>query len=303
MAQAQLTMGPLLFHWPAERKRDFWFRIADEAPIDTAYLGEVICAKRAPFFDRDLATVAARLSRGGKRVVWSTLAEVITKVDRKMATDTGGMGEAEIEANDASVLMLLKGRRHRIGQHINVYNEIAVTHLAQNGARHFSLAPELPAATIEQLIVAARMCHATVEVQVFGRATLALSARCYHARAHGRTKDNCLFVCDKDPDGMELQTRSRQPFLAINGIQTLSYRFLELSSEIPALLDMGVSALRLSPQTLDMVSIAQAYRGLLDRKLSPEDVAMRLKELNLPQPTMNGFFHRKPGYQRIQRAA
>ena len=37
--RANLTIGPLLFHWPAERKRDFYFRIADEAPVDTVYLG------------------------------------------------------------------------------------------------------------------------------------------------------------------------------------------------------------------------------------------------------------------------
>ena len=33
MARVALTLGPLFFHWPAERLRNFYFRIADEAPV------------------------------------------------------------------------------------------------------------------------------------------------------------------------------------------------------------------------------------------------------------------------------
>ncbi len=54
----ELTLGPILFHWPAEQKLDFYARIADEAPIDTVYLGEVICSKRSPFFDKHYDEVA-----------------------------------------------------------------------------------------------------------------------------------------------------------------------------------------------------------------------------------------------------
>lgn len=49
-AKAELTMGPVLFHWPVETLRDFYFHIADEAPVDNVCLGEVVCHKRAPFF-------------------------------------------------------------------------------------------------------------------------------------------------------------------------------------------------------------------------------------------------------------
>ena len=48
---AELTLGPILFHWPADKKRDFYFQIADESPVDTVYIGEVICSKRSPFFE------------------------------------------------------------------------------------------------------------------------------------------------------------------------------------------------------------------------------------------------------------
>ena len=61
--ESELTLGPVLFNWQPETWRDFYFRIADEAPVETVYLGEVICFKRAPLFDDYLDAVAARLNR------------------------------------------------------------------------------------------------------------------------------------------------------------------------------------------------------------------------------------------------
>ncbi len=40
----KLTLGPIAYHWSAETRRDFYARIADEAPLDEVYLGEVICS-------------------------------------------------------------------------------------------------------------------------------------------------------------------------------------------------------------------------------------------------------------------
>lgn len=295
----ELTMGPFLFHWPAEQKRDFWFRIADEAPVDTVYLGEVICAKRVPFFDGFLPEVAERLVAAGKKVVWSTMAEVVSKLDRKTVSGMIALDDAEIEANDSSALLRLAGRPHRIGQYFNVYNEAAMEHMARNGARHFALSTELPAATLTALARTARKLGVGTEVQVFARVGLALSARCYHARAHGRTKDNCLFVCENDPDGMDLQTHSGTPFLAVNGIQTLSNRFLNMSGEIADLKTMGITSFRLSPHSCDMVAVARVYRDLVNGKSSSEEADRSLVELGVPQPTMNGFFHRQPGFERV----
>jgi len=89
---AQLTIGPILFHWPAEKKRDFYFRIADEAPVETVYLGEVICSKRTPFFEQHYSDVAERLMAGGKKVVFCSLAEIMIPRERKM---TEGLCELE----------------------------------------------------------------------------------------------------------------------------------------------------------------------------------------------------------------
>ena len=71
----ELTLGPIAYHWPVEKKRDFYARIADEAPVGTVYLGEVICSKRAPFFERELPETIERLEQAGKRVVLCSLAD------------------------------------------------------------------------------------------------------------------------------------------------------------------------------------------------------------------------------------
>ncbi|MFQ5636255.1 MAG: U32 family peptidase, partial [Gammaproteobacteria bacterium] len=223
-----LTLGPILFHWPAETKRDFYARIADEAPVDTVYLGEVICSKRAPFFDPYIEEAAERLERGGKNVVFSSLAEVMLTRERRTVEDLAEVSDREIEVNNGAALWYLTGRPHRIGQYFNVYNEETMRHLANHGATHFCLPSELPGDTVAKLAEAAASLGTPVEVQVFGRAALALSARCYHARAHGRHKDNCQFICESDPDGMPLNTLDGESFLAINGIQTLSHTYVNL---------------------------------------------------------------------------
>ena len=98
---------------------------------------------------------------------------------------------------------------------------------------------------------------------VFGRLPLAISARCFHARAEDRTKDGCQFACAADPDGREIRTIEDMPFLAMNGLQTLSYTCGNLVHEIAALQQAGVQRFRLSPQSGDMVATATVFRDVI----------------------------------------
>jgi collagenase-like PrtC family protease len=132
---------------------------------------------------------------------------------------------------------------------------------------------------------------------VFGRLPLALSARCYHARAHGRSKDSCQFVCNVDPDGMPLRTLEGKPFLTVNGIQTMSHDYLNLAGELNELQDMGVGRFRLSPHSCDMVEVATIFRALLDRRIDARQAAARLDALKLAAPFSNGFYYGKPGHE------
>ena len=228
--RAALTLGPLLFNWSAAQRRDFYARIADEAPIDSVCLGEVVCAKRAPFSDPDLPEIARRLVDGGKEVIYSTLALVMDDHDRALVAEIANASDMLVEANDLGAIEILAGRTHVIGPFVNVYNEGALAWFAQRGARRVSLPVELPTAAIGAL--GPRAGAVELEVTAFGRLPLAISARCYHARARGLHKDGCRYVCDEDPDGLSVETLDGQGFLAVNGLQTLSHGVAALTAEI-----------------------------------------------------------------------
>ncbi|WP_454274130.1 ubiquinone anaerobic biosynthesis protein UbiV [Roseovarius sp. MBR-154] len=299
----KLTLGPIAYHWSAEKRRDFYAGIADESPVDEVYLGEVICSKRAPFHEGDLPETIERLERAGKRVIVSTLAEVMLKRERKATADLAAMETPEIEVNNAAGLYARSPRPHRIGPFMNAYNEATIAWMAAQGATHVCLPAELPGPAIAVAAQAARDLGLGVEVQVFGRASLAISARCYHARAHGRTKDNCQFVCEEDADGMPLRTRDDAPILRVNGIQTQSESYLCLLPEIHGLVADGVTHLRLMPQAVDMVAVAGVFRDMLDGSLAVEEADHRLGELSGAMTLSNGFYHGAAGYRRIAMAA
>lgn len=294
---SQLTLGPVLFNWPAEYWRDFYFQIADEAPVDVVFLGEVICSKRAPLFEPYLAEVSERLEHAGKKIVYSTLAEVASNIDRRQIKKVAASKDVLIEVNDASALWHLDGRPHTIGLYMNAYNEDSLAFFAQNGARSICLPPEIPASGIAALAKAALQANVELEVQVYGRIPLALSARCYHARAHDRTKDSCLFVCDKDMDGMVLDTLENEPFLTVNGIQTLSYTYLNLINELAELSAEGINRFRISPQSTGTADICKVFRSVLDQKMQPDQAMQALGQCGADAPFTNGFYHQQPGYE------
>ena len=299
----KLTLGPIAYHWSAEARSDFYARIADEAPVDDVYLGEVICSKRAPFHEAELPATIDRLERAGKRVILSTLAEVMLKRERKATDDLAGIDAPEIEINNAAGLFARGRRPHRIGPFMNAYNEATIGWMAAQGATHVCLPSEMPAPAIAVAARAASGLGLGVEVQVFGRVSLAVSARCYHARAHGRTKDNCQFVCEEDPDGMPLRSRDDQPILRVNGIQTQSESYLDLLPETPQLVADRVTHLRLMPQRVDMVAVAQVFRDAVDGRLSMGEADARLAALSGDARLSNGFYHGAAGYRRIAMAA
>lgn len=299
----ELTLGPVAYHWSAEKKRDFYARIAETAPLGTVYLGEVICSKRAPFFERDMPATISLLETAGKTVVLSSLAEVVLRRERDATTGLAERQDREIEINNASGLLARAGRPHRIGPFLNAYNEATMEWLAEQGATHVCLPAEMPSDAIAVAAARARELGLGVEVQVFGRAPLAVSARCYHARAHGRTKDNCQFVCEQDPDGMPLATRENQPLLRVNGIQTQSESYVELLDELPALQAMGVTHARLMPQDTDMPAVIDIFAACLSGQSPAGDARRKLGEVCRGTGFSNGFFHGTAGYRRIERAA
>lgn len=291
---ALLTMGPLLYHWSTDDWRDFYFKIADEAPVASVCLGEVVCPKRAAFTLPHYEEVIERLQRAGKEVVFSTPALITDERDLTLVKDAVELGLGLVEANDVAALPLLAGKPHMIGPYVNVYNESALARLSADGAVRVTLPVELPAASVGKL---AEQKAAEIELQVFGRWPLAISARCYHARAYGRSKDGCLFACGEDPDGLPVETLDDEAFLVVNGVQTQSASYGCLLTELDLLKACGVTRFRLSPQKVGMVEVARLFRDRLDGRLDRDEATVALEQLAGPVPLSNGFFHGREGAQ------
>ena len=293
----KLTLGPLLFNWPVEQVAEFYGRIAKLAPVDTVCLGEVVCPKREPLLGEAVAEAAGALADAGKEIVWSSYGLIADEKELAATRELTESCDGLVEANDITALPLLQGRPHAIGPLVNVYNEGTLQWLVRRGATRICLPPELPREAIARLSDSAG--SAELEVQVFGRMPLALSARCYHARAHGLHKDGCQYVCDKDPDGMPVDTLDSEHFLAVNGIQTLSHSIVDLSAEIDELLEIGITRFRLSPHKVDMVAIAHVWRDLLDGKRDLPRARRMIEAVASFAPPSNGYFHGRPGAAEI----
>lgn len=286
---SSLTLGPLLFNWEPRAWSDFYARIADEAPVDRVCIGEVICAKRLPLYADQLASAIERLRRAGKRVVLSSLALVTLPRERRQTEELAAATGCELEINDLTALRYQISGPFAVGPFVNVYNEGTLDFLARCGAGHVCLPPELPLTSVTSLAAAARTLGMEAEVWAFGRLPLALSGRCYHARLHGLAKDNCRFVCGDDPDGRPVDTIDGKRFLAVNGVQTVSFAYANLLSEIPTLRDAGIGSFRISPQTCDMVAVAQLFRKVLDGSVDPNDATAELCRLLPEAQFANGF--------------
>lgn len=285
----RLTLGPLLFNWPAQHWADFYARIADEAPVDRAVLGEVVCSKRQPFHEALVAEAAERLERAGKEVIFASLGLVTLKRERRALAGLAASG-LPLEVNDLTALRHLpEGARFSVGPLVNVYNEGTLGFLAARGASDVCLPPELGLASVERLAAAARGLGVCLEVWAYGRVPLAISARCYHARLAGLAKDSCQFVCERDPDGLAVETLDGQTFLAINGVQTLSESWCNLAGDLSALAKAGVGALRLSPHTGDMVGVARVFREAADGRIGPDEALAALAAAMPERRFSNGF--------------
>ncbi len=289
---AALALGPVFFNWPPEKLRDFYFRIADEAPVDIVHVGEVVCFKRMPFFAPHLPDVIERLQASGKEIVLSSLALISNDREWESVRDLVAAADLQVEINDLSLALLVGGKPHVVGPFVNVYNEWTLDYLARRGAARVCLPPELPAASLAAL---AGTASVPLEVLVFGRIPLAISARCYHARVHGLHKDGCQFVCGRDPDGLAVRTLEGESFLAVNGTQTLSHSCLNLAGELGVLRDMGFATFRLSPQDCDMSAVARLFREVLDERTEGPAALEALRALVPDMPFSNGFFHGMEG--------
>lgn len=289
MTQAMdLTVGPNQFFWDLDTTRGFYDEMAN-APVSRVVIGELVCSKRLPFVQDAFPEAVEKVTAAGKGVALTTLALITLKRERKQTGDLFDAGIA-VEINDLSALRHLpKGQAFWVGPLVNVYNEGTLRWLASQGAERVCLPPELPLESVQRLAEVGQDCGVAIEVWGHGRAPLAISARCYHARLHDRIKDNCQFVCGDDPDGRDVDTLDAQKFLVANGVQTLSHATISMARQCDVLRDAGVSALRLSPQSQHFSQICEGYARVLDGAESAETFARDLVRLVPDGQLADGF--------------
>jgi collagenase-like PrtC family protease len=205
--------------------------------------------------------------------------------------------DALIEINDISALSD-RGRRPFVaGPLLNIYNEAALLEFVALGCVRVVPNVELSLGAIKALHTASP--ETPIEIFGFGRLPLALSGRCYHARAEGLHKDACQFVCERDPDGRTINTVEGAPFLAMNGIQTLSYGIQVAAAPVSQLEGAGVKALRLSPHTVDMVAVSRIFQRFVRQEIANEELVSLLEQLNLPAPLVGGYLSGTRGHRDI----
>lgn len=264
----KLAIGPLLYYWEREAADRFYDAVA-ASPADIVYLGESVCSKRRTYRTVEWFALAERLREAGKEVVLTTLALTEAESELAQAARVAGQEGTLVEANDLAVIELRNGRPFVIGPHVNVYNPQSLRFLASRGAVRWVAPVELG---IEQLaaLSAARPPGLEMEVFAWGRMPLAVSARCFTARAHDRAKDDCDFVCNRYPDGLIVQTREDERFLTVNGVQVQSARIHNAIGWLPRLREIGVDVLRLSPSASGFLDVVRAFRTVLDGSPVPE---------------------------------
>jgi collagenase-like PrtC family protease len=297
----RLAIGPVLYYWPEETLRAFYDEIAD-GPVDIVYLGETVCSKRRSLDFEQWLEIGERLAARGKEVVLSTLSLVEAESELKTLRRLCANGRFLVEANDMSAVALLAGRvRFCTGPTVNLYNARAVEALARRGLRRFVLPVELSRETFAAL---RSQCPADVEIEVwaYGRLPLALSARCFTARAHNLPKDDCQFRCLDYPDGLLARTQEDAPFLTLNGIQTQSAQTHSLLGELGEVIGLGAAILRLSPQSVHMARVIEAFDDVRHGRSTAADAGRRIAPV-VPGGVCDGYWRGEAGIAAPGRAA
>lgn len=288
----RLSLGPIQYHWPKQKMLDFYCAV-ESTPVDIVYLGETVCSKRRSFRHKDWIEVAERLRDAGKEVILSTLALLEANSELGYVRKICNNERYSVEANDMSAVQLLAGKTDFVGgASLNIYNPRTLSKLMGMGMTRWVMPVELSKSVLSGM---QQGISAGIETEIFawGKLPLAYSARCYTARAHKVSKDDCANCCIDDPDGLMLSTRDAESFLVINGIQTQSAKVHSLIYEAhePA---SGIDILRISPQSNDTERVISLFDQVRSGSIKAVDATQELACCS-PAGLCDGYWHDEAG--------
>ena len=131
----RLSLGPIQFFWQKETLLEFYVSMLD-APVDTIYLGEVVCSRRQKMRFADWYGLAENLADSGKEIILSSQVLLESETDLRRLRKITGQDRFKVEANDMGAVRL--AREHDIpfvaGASLNIYNETTLGVFRELGA-------------------------------------------------------------------------------------------------------------------------------------------------------------------------
>jgi len=294
----KIAVGPLLFGWPEPKIREMYLALAAEPDVDILYVGEVVCSKRSISGLQWQLSLAEELKASGKEIVLSTLAMPTTEGElqfiRDLANAAGESGLA-IEANDMGSVAIAEaqGVSFVAGPHLNIYSYGSLEQLRACGAKRAVLPLELAARDIPSVV---QQSDVELEYFAYGHLPLTFSARCYAARAHGLSKQECRHVCFLHDSGIEMHTLDGRDFATINGTQVMSHKPFTAIGHLEELAGFGVHILRISPQASGTAEVVNRCRAVADDLQTGEEALSALAGGRALQDVFcNGYYHGRQG--------
>ena len=293
----KLSLGPLLYFWPQQDIHDFYKKML-ATPIDTIYIGETVCSKRRSLGFEQWLDLAKGLQQeknslgNSVEVILSTLSLLEAESELKTLRRYCENGDFKVEANDMATVHLLS--EHKVpfitGPTINIYNAQTLSVLQKQGLQRWVMPVELSKQTLADIFTDLQTMGIkdTIETEIFsyGHMPLALSARCFTARAHNLAKDQCDLKCIDYPDGLTVKSQEDQNLFTLNGIQTLSGLRYDLYHELNDMQALGVDIIRISPRAHHTENIILSYYDKLHQN-SPKAYSLA--------DNCNGYWHGDAG--------